>query len=131
MVARRESRSATPSRMLLSQRRSSPISIDKNFRMTLINQNCTTGCHAGWRGMGLVARGFHSPPDVGGVAAPSKKMRSHRSGADGVVGNAEVLRRLRDFFLMSRPPLLCQEGSGAPDSFTPAYTHLPELLHVF
>src|SRR5215831_2660471 len=31
-------------------------------------------------------------------------------------------RRLRDFFLMSRPPLLCQEGSGAPNSFTPSVT---------
>src|SRR5215467_13620713 len=27
-------------------------------------------------------------------------------------------RRLRDFFLMSRPPLLCQEGCGTPNSFT-------------
>ena len=58
-------------------------------------------------------------------------MRSHCSGADGVVGIAEVFRnaflemvpflttpsapskRLRDFFLMSRPPLQYQEGSGA------------------
>src|SRR5215469_7180547 len=70
-----------------------------------------------------------------------EKMRSHSSGADGVVGIDEVFqnaffrrrshsrpprpllkRRLRDFFLMSRPPLLCQEGSGAPNSFTPAST---------
>src|SRR6516164_6458320 len=29
-------------------------------------------------------------------------------------------RRLRDFLLMSRPPLLCQEGSGASNSFTPS-----------
>src|SRR5215467_10983404 len=67
-------------------------------------------------------------------------MRSHRSGADGVVRIAEVFwnaffrngfhsgpprplhqRRLRDFFLMSRPPLLCQEGSSAPNSFPPSY----------
>ena len=59
-------------------------------------------------------------------------MRSHRSGADGVVGIAEVLRNalftrgpildhpvrsvkggFATFLLMSRPPLLCQEGSGA------------------
>ncbi len=35
----------------------------------------------------------NSPPDTGGEAAPSrKKMRSHRSGADGVVGIAEGFR---------------------------------------
>src|SRR5215831_6742421 len=74
-------------------------------------------------------------------------MRSHRSSADGVVGIEEVfrnaflrrgsildhpvrsvIRRLRDFFLMSRPPLLCQEGSGTPNSFTPSLTRLPTFL---
>src|SRR5215471_17035564 len=29
---------------------------------------------------------------------------------------------------MSRPPLLCQEGSGTPNSFTPSLTRLPTLL---
>src|SRR4051794_26356263 len=34
----------------------------------------------------------NSPPETGGVAAPSKKMpRSHRSGADGVVSSAPWL----------------------------------------
>src|SRR5215470_7255963 len=34
-------------------------------------------------------------------------------------------RRLRDFFFMSRPPLLYQEGSGAPNnSFAPSMTAL-------
>src|SRR5215471_6548379 len=41
-------------------------------------------------------------------------MRSHRSGADGVVGIAKCfgMRLLLD--VASTPPMSCQEGTGAP-----------------
>src|SRR5262245_31635099 len=77
-----------------------------------------------------------------GGCASNKKSRSHRSGADGVVAHKPCFgthswkmacerpprrlrkRRLRDIFLMSRPPLLCKEGNVAhhassANSFTP------------
>src|SRR5215475_9061278 len=80
------------------------------------------------------ARQVNSPPDTGGVAAPSRKRREATeaaqtgwSGLPGVFRNAflrrgsffdhpvrSVTRRLRDFFLRSRQPLLYQEGSCQP-----------------
>src|SRR5215813_8425560 len=80
----------------------------------------------------------HSPPDKGGVDATSRRSREASfNGADGVVGNETISPEeripkrfgnpnhpvcaaawLRIFFLMAQPPLLCQEGSGAPNSFT-------------
>src|SRR5215831_24376 len=76
--------------------------------------------------------------------------RSLPSAAGGVVSIDEVfqnafleegpfwttpsapLKRLRDFFLMSRPPLLYQEGSGAPPNpFTPSAATTPESLPPF
>src|SRR5215468_11292387 len=94
-------------------------------------------------------RAGNSPPDTGGVAAPSGRRCEATAAAQtgwsglpkcfGMPSFKEVpfsttinaspyrarasrpsapLKELRDFFLMSRPPLLCQEGSGAPNSFT-------------
>ena len=70
-----------------------------------------------------------------GGCASKKKMRSLRSGADGVVimVNVDVLklsgtdhpvcafiRRLRSIFLMAQPPLLSEEGNTPScNSFTP------------
>jgi hypothetical protein len=78
----------------------------------------------------------HSPPDTGGVDATSRRSReASLNGADGVVENGTLSKErtlkyfgnpdhpvcaaggLRIFFLMAQPPLLTQEGSGAPDSF--------------
>jgi hypothetical protein len=43
--------------------------------------------------MGLISRRPHSPPDIGGVAAPSRKRCEATAAAQtGVVGSAEVLR---------------------------------------
>src|SRR5262249_33874836 len=56
----------------------------------------------------------HSPPDTGGVAAPSRiKMRSHRSGADGVVGIAEVfgMRFLEEAPFSTTPSAPLKEAS--------------------
>src|SRR5215831_16535814 len=83
----------------------------------------------------------HSPPDIGGVDATSIRSREASfNGAAGVVesgtsfkecilkhlGNPDhpvaPLRWVRIFFLMAQPPLLYQEGSGAPNSFTPSMT---------
>ena len=42
---------------------------------------------------GVMKNWARHTPDTGGEAAPSRiKMRSHRSGADGVVGIAEMFR---------------------------------------
>jgi hypothetical protein len=105
----------------------------------------------------------NSPPDTGGVAAPSIiKMRSFRSGADGVVGIRKCFRmrslkevpfrrlraskRLRSApdhpvrsikggfatsLLMSRPPLLYQEGNGAPKFIHTFILLYKMLLHEF
>src|SRR5215470_6513278 len=81
----------------------------------------------------------NSPPDTGGVDATSRRSREAPfNGADGVVENGPLLwnafrntsanpttpsaplRWLRIFFLMAQPPLLYQEGSGAPNSFRPS-----------
>ena len=79
----------------------------------------------------------NSPPGIGGVAALSRKRceatASAQTGWSGLpfrnafLGSdpfsttpSAPLKELRDFFLMSRPPLLCQEGSGAPNSFKPS-----------
>src|SRR5215471_6664638 len=75
----------------------------------------------------------HSPPDIGGVDATSRRSREASfNGADGVVGNGTFskkcnsynssipttpsapLRWLRIFFLMAQPPLLYQEGNCPP-----------------
>src|SRR5258705_4990576 len=71
-----------------------------------------------------------------GGCGGKKKVRSLRSGEDGVVimVNAEVvtssgndhpvcafIRRLRSIFLMAQPPLLSEEGNTLPcNSFTPS-----------
>ena len=41
------------------------------------------------------------------------------------------LRWLRIVFLMAQPPLLCQEGSGAPCSFTALRTEISEAHRPF
>ena len=84
----------------------------------------------------------HSPPDIGGEDATSGRSREASfNGADGVVENgtssknafrntsairttpSAPLRWLRIFFLMAQPPLLYQEGNGAPNSsITPSLT---------
>src|SRR5262249_50386524 len=77
----------------------------------------------------------HSPPDIGGVDATSRRSREASfNGADGGVRNgtssknafrntasipttpSAPLRWLRIFFLMAQPPLLYQEGNCQPDS---------------
>jgi hypothetical protein len=72
-----------------------------------------------------VVEAGNTPPDTGGVAAASRKGgEAHLSAADGVVDFESTLSvsdhpgrsikgGLATFFLVSRPPLLYQEGSWA------------------
>src|SRR3989442_15688721 len=70
----------------------------------------------------------------GGVAAPSKRCcEATESGADGVVGSKKMfwslnepprprLSKERGYFLMARPPLLCQGGEfRSPDAIKCVY----------
>jgi hypothetical protein len=54
----------------------------------------------------------NSPPDIGGGGcAINKKKRSHRSGADGVVGIAEVFRFLEMVPFLTTPSAPLKEAS--------------------
>ena len=81
---------------------------------------------------------FPSSQRRGGCAS-NKKLRSHRIGADGVVSSAKSLRFRRSdhpvrsfkggyatFLLLSRPPLLCEEGN-APTSIH-SHLHRPPTI---
>jgi hypothetical protein len=91
----------------------------------------------------------HSPPDIGGVDATSRRSREASfDGADGVVRNGPLLRNafrntsatrttpsaplrwLRIFFLMAQPPLLCQKGSCPPPlTLIPGFTDHTFINH--
>src|SRR6187399_1745638 len=74
----------------------------------------------------------HRPSWPGGVAVPIRKnCEATTAGTDGVVVQTRTIHlshhpvrslpMLRDYFLMSRPPLLARRGNGThSDSFTNA-----------